>query len=139
MEPADDVDLGSPLRQSLLRPPPDFRQVIGVGPGLVPAPGKGAESAAINTDVGMVEMTVDVEEDPLAILPLVHQGRQFPDRQEVGMFKEKERLKVGDPFTGAYFLGNLLKSQNHGSSLFTRARHAVPLRFTIHVSCPPTV
>ena len=109
MESADHMNLSGSLGKSLLRPPPDLRQIIGIRPGLVPALGEGAELAAVDTDVGVIDMTVDIEEDTTTVLPFVNKSRQFADLQKLGVFEEKERLVVGDPNTINNFFFNIFK------------------------------
>ncbi len=98
MESADDVDLGRPLREGLPGPVLDLPEVVGVGIRLVGGPGEGAKCAAVHADVGMVDMAVDVEPDPVAVLPPVGRGGQLADLQEFLGTEQKQGLVVADPF-----------------------------------------
>jgi hypothetical protein len=60
----------------------------------------------------MVDMAVDVKEDLPAVPPLVVQGGQFTDGNQIGMCEEKQGVVIGQTAAGMDFCGYLLK--NHG-------------------------
>ncbi len=83
MQPADHVDLRRPGRRRLGALLQDVVQRQGVAPLVLHPLGKGAEGAAVDADVGVVDVAVDVEVDLVAVLQPVGQGRQFADGEQV--------------------------------------------------------
>ena len=56
-----------------------------------------AEGAAIDADVGRVEVRVDVVVGDVAVLALAHQVGQFAEREQVGLVFEEQAVVEGEP------------------------------------------
>ena len=102
VEPADDVDFGRPLRERLTGARLDLPEVVRIRTRLVCCPREGTEGAPVDADVRVVDMAVDVEKDPVAVLPPVDQGGELSYCQEIVALEQKERLVVGDPRAGVH-------------------------------------
>jgi len=108
MEAADDVNLGRPLGSRFQGAVADLVQIVAVGARLVRGLRKRAELAAVDADVGMVDMAVDVEKDPPAVPALVGKGGQLADGDQVGMVEEEEGVVFGEALPGVDFCGNMV-------------------------------
>ena len=80
----------------------------------------------------MVDVAVDVEEDPPAVLPLVGEGRQFADRQQVRMLEEKEGIVVGEAPAVADAVGYSIETPDHSFLSFSgsppvKVRCSIPM------------
>src|SRR5262249_28268889 len=56
---------------------------------------KGAERAAVNADVGGVQVRVDVVVGEVAVLPLAHPVGQLAEREQVGLFLQEQAVLEG--------------------------------------------
>ncbi len=112
VEPADNVNLRCPLVICFDGPVPDLGQIVDVGPLLAGSAGERTELAAVNADVGVVDVPVNVEEDPPPVLPLVRLGSQFSDGQQVGTAEEEQRILIGQALTPVDFFGDGCKRRH---------------------------
>lgn len=80
---ADDMDFGSPFPLRFTSASANFIQRQGVGALFAGRARKGAEGAAVDADVGRVDMAVNVEIDVAAVFASVDQRCQFTDGEQV--------------------------------------------------------
>jgi hypothetical protein len=99
MQAADHVDLRRPGGARFSAFFEDVVERQGVAPLVLDPFAEGAEGAAVDAEIGVVDMPVDVEVDPVAVLPPVGQGGQLADGKQVVGGKKLQRLGVGDAGT----------------------------------------
>ena len=89
MQPADDVQLGGAARLSFLGPMQNLLVRHDVALLALQVGPEGAEDAAIDADVGRVEMRVDVVVGGVAVLALADGVGEFAEREEIGVISRK--------------------------------------------------
>src|SRR6185369_3466270 len=109
MQPAYDVNLRRPLAGRFRSPVTDLLHIVAVSSRFVRSLRKRTELAPVDADVRMVDVPVDVEEDPPAVLPLIRQCGELPDRNQVGILKQKKCIFVRKANTVMGFCGYFLK------------------------------
>ncbi len=72
-----------------------------------------AEGAAVDADVGRVEMRVDVVIGDVAVLALADEVGQFAEREQVGLFHQEHAVVEGQPFAGQNIFANRVQGQGH--------------------------
>jgi hypothetical protein len=108
MAAADDVNLGDGLMQAVLDPGQDLLQGHLIGPFLSGFSPKRAEFAAIDADVGIIEVLVVNVKGFAAMQPLPDDVRQKAHPQEVFAVKERQAVMRIKPFP----LKHLLMDRN---------------------------
>ena len=110
VQSADDVHLRSAAPLGLRGPFQDLLVghhvtllALQVGP-------EGAEGAAIDADVGRVQVRVDVVVGEVAVLALAHAVRQLAEREQVGVIVEEDAVVEREPFLGLDFFADGIKS-----------------------------
>ena len=100
VQPADDVQLGGPASLGLGGPLEDLLvghdvalRALQIGP-------ESAEVAAIDADIGRIEVRVDVVIGDVAVLAFADQVGQFAEREQVGLLFEEEAVVEGEPVAG---------------------------------------
>ena len=109
MEAADHVDLGRPGRRRLGALLQDVVERQGVAPLVLHPLGKGAEGTAVDAEVGVVDVAVDVEVDLVAVLQPIGVGRQLADGEQVVGLEQRQRLGIGDAHPGGDLVVELVE------------------------------
>jgi hypothetical protein len=97
MQAADDVELGDRLGVAGRSGVKDLFQRHGVGARRALLAAEGAQAAGRDTDVGVVDVPVDVEVSRVAVQALANMIRQPPDRQDVAGTVERQRIVGREP------------------------------------------
>src|SRR4051812_6486494 len=120
MKTADDMNLRRSLLQRFLRPPPHLFKRISIGVGLGSGAGESAERTAVDADVRVIYVPVDVEQH-LGTILLPIQGRcKLPHIKQLTRLIQVQRLGGGNALPGQCFFPDFLK--RHQVSLSSRQR-----------------
>src|SRR5262245_10307781 len=123
VQPADDVQLGGAALLGLGGAFEDLLIAHHVALRRPEVGAEGTEGAAVDADVGRVEMRVDVVIGEVAVLALADNVGQLAEREEIGMLVKVNTLIEGQSLSGLYLLADLL---DHGYSV---ARRITGLRY----------
>ena len=104
VEAADDVQFGDAHWNRFLGSRQGFLDGHEVCFGVVFVAAEGTEPAAGDTDVGKVDVTVDIEIGIGPALPLLCLSGQSPETEEVGFFKKKTAVFRREPLPAYDFL-----------------------------------
>jgi hypothetical protein len=99
METTHHVDLRGPLPKGLFSTGTDFLESKEIAPLLARVTAKGAKTAVVGADVGIIDMPVYVIVNATAVSPAVGKLRQFTDLEEVDRFEEEKGLGITEPVT----------------------------------------
>ena len=122
-EAADDVDLGDAAVHLLPHPLLDLVQAEEVGVRRPLGPSEGAEAAAADADVGVVDVLVDHVVGQVAVPPLPVQVGQASHRQQIGAPVEGQAVLRRQPVPGGHLArhtgkaGPLARSLQDGAHL----------------------
>ncbi len=104
MATAHDVDLGDGFVAPGLDPGEDLLQGHLVGPRLSGLAAKGAELAAVDANVGVVEVLVIDVIGPAAVEPLAHHLGQGPHPQQIGALEQGQAVFPVQPDLCGYLV-----------------------------------
>src|SRR5207237_1072534 len=96
---------------------------------------EGAEGAAVDADVGRVEVLVDVVKRALAVFAFADEVGQFAEREEVGVGVELKPILRREANGGVNFLGDLSKMaiHRHHPIVFPYRRNRFPRKESTHI------
>jgi hypothetical protein len=99
MQPADHVELGRTGGAGRRRTGQHVIEAQGVAVVIPLFPAEGAEGTAVDAQVGVVDVAIDIEIHPVAVFAPVGQRRQLPHRQQVIILEQRQRLFITDTST----------------------------------------
>src|SRR5580704_9521530 len=111
MESADDVELGDGLGISGSGGFKSFFERHGVGAGHVLFAAEGAQAAGGDTDIGGIDVAIDVEVGAVAVEALADVVGHPSDGENVAGAVERERVFGGEAFAGKHFGVNRLETR----------------------------
>ena len=127
----------APWEAASSRPFTDFSKIMGIGARLVRGPGKGAERAAVHADIGIVDVAVDIEKDPPAVLSVIHRSCQGAYLQKLVGAEQQERLGIVDTHTVQDLFGYGSK-RNHISPFIIQQSESKPGTLNNQITLPPS-
>ena len=127
VQSADHVDFGGSGRARLGRLGQDLVEGQGVAPFFPAVFGKSAKGAAVDADIGVVDVAIDVEIDPVAVFAPVGRSRQLADGQQVVAAEQLKGFGIGN--AGAVLdLGTQIFKQLDHDSLLGKGGLLAPAR-----------
>ena len=124
VEPADDVELGDRLVDVAGRNLDSLLDRIGPSAvAVAPRNIEGAQLARGDTDVGRIEVTVDVVVGGIAVKPFAYQIGQSPDSEEIGGHRDEQAVVVVQSLAGKHLLGHRGESRVTQSEITCCGHH----------------
>src|ERR1017187_2816841 len=103
MQAAHDMEFGDRFAPAFARALPYLVERHGVCLGIAHALAESAQPATRHTNVGGVNVPVDVEVSGIAVHPLANQVGQIPQRQDIAGAVERYAIVEGEPLAGFHF------------------------------------
>jgi len=112
MQPADHVQFGGAGGTGFRGFVKHLTEVVGIAARLSRFMAKGTEPALIDTEIGVVQMAVDVEKHPFTVFLFIDFRRQPANTEQVITVEQIQRILITDPLTTGDFL-------THANNTFT--------------------